>query len=119
MKGAKRLVPTASRFNYAVLKYASKRGEEFHRSEAIEAMVDYFNLSPAAMRERTREGNEFCYKIRTFRALSTFTRYGALLRRTRLGYYEITDLGKRELNRLSGETITLHYIQNNYQHIPK
>ena len=110
-------IPTASRFNYAVLKYANKRGVEFHRSEVMEAMADYFNLSPVARSERTRGGNEFCYKIRTFRALSTFTCYGGLLRRTRLGYYKITDVGRKELKHTSGETITLHYIKNHYRHI--
>lgn len=110
-------IPTASRFNYAVLKYANKRGVEFHRSEVMEAMADHFNLSTEARRKLTEGKNDLCYKIRTTRALSTFTCYGGLLRRTRRGYYKITDVGRKELKRTSGETITLHHVQNNYRHI--
>lgn len=118
MKSVTDLVPNPSEFNYEVLKYANRVGVEFHRSKVAEAMANYFNLSPEARRKRTKGGNDICYEHRTFRALSNFTRYGGLLRRTRRGHYEITGVGRREISRLKGP-ITFHYIKKNYRYIPK
>lgn len=118
MKSVTHQVPNPSHFNYAVLEYANKVGVEFHCSKIAEAMADHFNLSPEARRERTKEKNGLCYKVRTSRALSNFTRYGGLLCRTRRGYYEITDVGRREISRLKGP-ITFHYIKKTYRYIPK
>ena len=76
-------------------------------------MIEYFNLSIDAKYELTEEGHMFRYESRTVRALSDLTTYGNLLHRPRRAYYEITDAGRKELER-SNETITLYYLQKNY-----
>ena len=113
MSAKKSSIPNSNDFIYAVLKFASKRVNEFHCGEAKEAMARYFNLSSAEKQELTAGGNEARYKNRTSRAISDLKIYGGLLRSKRRGYYEITEKGKEEL-KLSNGRITLAYLQKKY-----
>ena len=106
-------IPNSNKFIYAVLKFANQRSNEFHCSEAREAMARHFNLSSAEKRELTEGGNEARYKNRTSRAIFGLKTYGGLLRSKRRGYYEITKRGKEELKRSNGR-ITLAYLQKKY-----
>lgn len=106
------VIPSMSKFLPPILRWASKRQGEFHRSEAMEAMAIHFKLSLAAKRELTGKRNMPRYKDRTSRAISHLKQAG-LLELLGKGYYEITDAGKEEAF-FSGDAMTTTYLSNNF-----
>ena len=102
-------VPSMNKFMRPILEYAGKRAGEFTLREATKAMEGYFNLTSEAKREETREGNANRVYDRTSWSINPHMKEAGLLRSTRWGYYEITELGKQELLS-SSEEITTTYL---------
>lgn len=101
-------VPTSNDYIFAVLDWASRRGE-FERREAVDSMVAHFNLSDEAQMERTANGHALRHENRTMRAISNLKNAGFIAWKAP-GRYEITDLGRRELA-TSGGKLTHGYLR--------
>ena len=110
MSNQRATLPSSSEFIYAVLDYADKRNGEFHRSEPIREMGDYFNLTPEVRNKRTRQNNKTCVDDRTSWALSNL-KNAKLLVSNKPGYFEITNLGREKLATADGE-ISRAYLLN-------
>ena len=105
-------VPHMTDFLRPILQWASRKSGVFHRSEVLRAMANHFKLSPAARRERTREGNMLRYEDRGSRSLSHLKK-AKLVRSVSQGYYEITEAGKKEAF-ASNERMTTTYLSDNF-----
>ena len=90
-------VPTMNDFMRPILEYADKKGGEFSLREVVEAMADYFDLTPEARDEMTEGGSVTRVYDRTSWSIMHMKKAN-LLRSVRRGYYEITDLGREELS---------------------
>lgn len=106
-------MPSASKFNFAVLMWAREISRVFHRREAMEEMARHFNLSPKLRSRVTPIARQTDYELRTSRAISNLKSAG-LLEWKEPGRYVITELGKREPASLDNE-ITVAYLRENYR----
>ena len=104
-------VPVTKHFIRPILQWASRQSREFTRSEAADAMADYFNLSPEAKNEITRGGTIRFYSNAGWAIWHL--RCAGLLQQTGVGKYRITDEGRGEAFS-SGEVMTESYLTNNF-----
>lgn len=113
MKDVENEVPEMDCFLLPLLKWASEKSGEFHRSEVMEAMADHFRLSPVAKRKLTDGGNMPCYKDRTSRSLSHLKKAGLMCSINKgSGYWKITAEGKKEARTL--KKMNRRYLKDNF-----
>ena len=113
MKNVETEVPEMDDFLLPLLKWASKKSNKFHRSEAMEAMANHFKLSPAARDKLTDGGTMPCYEDRTSRSLSHLKKAGLMGSINKgSGYWQITAVGKKEASTL--KQMDRRYLRDNF-----
>ena len=106
-----KFIPAQRDFVRPILQWASRCSGEFTLGEAVDAMVDYFNLSDKVRNELTAGGLNIVDN-RTGRSMTQLKRAG-LLQRIRERGYEITQAGMEEAFS-SDERMTPAYLVNKF-----